>query len=117
MYALLLLTAGSFAPADSGSELTIPAAGFLGVRVEEYKPGEDGMLITAVVPGSAAAGAGLQPQDVIIKINNQGIREVPDFVSRVGSHRPGERLRLLVLRNGKVQRLAIVLGERPSDLD
>lgn len=117
MQALLLFIAGSMAAADSGSELTVPVGGFLGVRVEEYKPGEDGMLIQAVVPGSAAAKAGLLPQDVIVKINHHGIREVQDFITRVSSHRPGERLRLQVLRDGKLVPFAIPLGERPADLE
>jgi serine protease Do len=70
-----------------------------------------GALVSNVTPGSAAARAGLQPGDVILKANGQPIGESGDLPALVDKAKPGDRLALEVWRSGGMHELAAVLGE------
>lgn len=70
-----------------------------GVRVEE------------VNPGSAAEAGGLKAGDIITHINNSKINSSPDFIARVGQHRPGDGLEVDIIRNKSKKRLTIHLSE------
>src|SRR5690606_17609819 len=51
-----------------------------------------GVRIEQVNPGSAASKAGLNPGDVVTHIDGFRIKGSPDFMARVGQHRPGDEL-------------------------
>jgi 2-alkenal reductase len=72
-----------------------------------------GVRVSEVVPGSAAASAGIRAGDVVLKVNGQAIdleHPLPTIMLR---YRPGDRVRLSVFRDGKEQQVEITLG-RPS---
>jgi uncharacterized iron-regulated protein len=73
----------------------LPPGVRLGVRVEG---GEDGVVITAVEPDSAAARGGLREGDVIRSFDGEPVRRPVDVVRLVRSHAPGDRARLMVGR-------------------
>lgn len=53
--------------------------------------GNDGVLVTAVIPGSPAANAGVQPGDVILQVNRapvSSIQGVKDEVAKVEDSKP-----------------------------
>lgn len=71
-----------------------------------------GAAVGAVVPGSAAERAGLQPGDRILTVAapGQGARELrawPDLVRAISDH-PGERLAVVVDRGGRTEALEVV---------
>ena len=69
----------------------------------------DGVLVARVVPGSAAAQAGLQQRDVITKINNRPVRTSAELLETVATRRPGEKVTLTINRNGSQQQIPLTL--------
>lgn len=58
-----------------------------------------GALVAQVVPGSAAAGAGLKSGDVILSVNGQAIERSGELSSAIAASRPGAKAELEVWRN------------------
>jgi serine protease Do len=71
----------------------------------------EGALVSGVTAGSAAARAGLQPGDVILKANGEPIVESGDLPALVDRASPGDYLKLDVWRGGRTHALAATLGE------
>jgi serine protease Do len=104
--------------------------GFLGVSFptplaeDEYlkqkgiKPGSvTGVFITDVQDQSAAETAGLREGDIIQSIDGVSINSSSEFSERIARHRPGDKVELIYLRNGKKQNTTATLkGEETADL-
>jgi serine protease Do len=56
-----------------------------------------GVVITRVDPDSDAADKGLQPGDVVLKINNRAVKSPADFQSGVSEAQKGGRKSVLLL--------------------
>lgn len=82
----------------------------LGVNGADPTDGTRGALIIAVAPGSAAAGAGLEIGDVIVKFGDNVVVDAASLAGAVRAHRPGELVEVVVLRNGRSQTFLVVLG-------
>lgn len=82
---------------------------FLGVQLEPAPEGA-GALVVEVADGSPAAKAGLELEDVILKVENETVRETGDVVSKVRASKPGDKLKLSVRRNGTVKEIEVTLG-------
>ncbi len=65
-----------------------------------------------VVPGSAAAQAGLRPGDLVQRVDEEPVSSFQDLVTAVHSH-PGETVVLDVARDGGTLRLSVKLGTPP----
>src|SRR5262249_28543431 len=63
--------------------------GYLGVRGSEES---DRAVISEVVPESPAEKAGVKVGDVILKFNDQPIREFQDLVEQVGKKKSGDEV-------------------------
>jgi Do/DeqQ family serine protease len=74
-------------------------------------PNAEGIYITRVNTGSAAADAGLQRGDVIISINNIKVRSTPELLEMVGRYRPGEQMLTEYWRKGEKYRVRITLKD------
>ena len=71
----------------------------------------NGALISSIAPDSAAQKAGLKPGDVILSFNGTPVERSGDLAAMVGMSKPGARVSLEVMRDGKKQELDAVLGE------
>jgi 2-alkenal reductase len=71
-----------------------------------------GIVVQQVVAGSPAAAAGLRPNDVITKLNDQNIDQQHPLGSLMVRFRPGDRVRLSILRDGKPQTVEVTLGRQ-----
>ncbi|WP_332732463.1 trypsin-like peptidase domain-containing protein [Flavihumibacter sp.] len=80
------------------------------------KPGSvSGVLITGIMEGSAAAGAGLEEGDIIQQVNGNELFSSAEFSEQIARHRPGDTIDLAYLRNGNKQKIKVILqGERKS---
>lgn len=70
-----------------------------------------GVLINAVIPKSPAALAGLKRGDVITFMNNRAVRDLEGFKKVLSSVEPGDKVRLVYVRNKeKASAYAIVIA-------
>jgi Do/DeqQ family serine protease len=96
-------------------DLTTELAGAFAVDASQ------GVLVAEVVAGSAAEGAGIQPGDVIVRMENREIDSAQDFHNAEGRLALGESLQLEFLREGKMHTTPLAIQSVPvligSDLD
>lgn len=90
---------------------TLPPQVKLGVMLNE----KDGrVLVAAVVPGSAAATAGLQTGDQITGIDQTKVTEEFDLVYAIQQKHPGDPGDVTVLRDGKELTLPVTFTVPPA---
>ncbi|WP_351226306.1 trypsin-like peptidase domain-containing protein [Streptomyces sp. NPDC002133] len=77
-----------------------------GARVGEK--GRDGT--PPITSGGPAAKAGIRPGDVITKVDGQRVHSGEELIVKIRAHRPGDRLELTLLRDGKEQTKTLTLG-------
>jgi len=68
-----------------------------------------GALITNVVDGGSAADANIKANDVIIKLDGVNINSVSELQEQIGKHRPGDRVSVTYVRNGRETTVPITL--------
>ncbi|MFJ4710799.1 S1C family serine protease [Streptomyces sp. NPDC088785] len=70
---------------------------------------------SSVSPGGPGARAGIEPGDVITAVDGVRVHAGEELIVKIRSHRPGDRLRLTVERDGKERRVSLVLGSADGD--
>jgi serine protease Do len=97
--------------------------GWIGLQVQVITPevadglglGElKGALATEPQAGGPADKAGIKPGDIIASIDNKPIADTREFIKRIGETPPGTSIDLMIVRNGREQRVAVALGEFPK---
>jgi Do/DeqQ family serine protease len=74
-----------------------------------------GALVSSVEPGSAAEKAGVKQGDVILGVNGEKLADNNALRNRIASTRPGSKITLEDLRDGKPQTLHATVDELPAD--
>lgn len=89
---------------------------FLGVNIYELGDEEaremglkvsQGVVIETLVDGGSAQYAGLQPKDVIVKVDGRNIKNVPELTEIVGRAKVGDVLNLTINRKGETIDVAV----------
>ena len=96
--------------------------GWLGMEIQPLNPGlaesfhftGDGVLVADVVSGGAAERGGLERGDIITRFNRQNVADVPKLRELVAAATPGERVEVVVYRNGQARTLSVEVGEQPG---
>lgn len=88
------------------------------LKSQGIKPGSvDGVFITGVQEGSAAAEAGLKEGDIIQSIDGVAFNSSSEFSEKIARQRPGDKIKLSILRDGKTLDKTVVLkGEESASL-
>ena len=88
-----------------------------------------GVLVQEVTPGGPAAKAGIRGGDsqatidgndvvlggdVITRIDGRPVRSMDDVVADVNAKKPGQKVAVAILRDGKPQTLTVDLAQRPN---
>ena len=71
-----------------------------------------GIIVTQIIAGSGAAQAGLKVNDVITKISDQQIDGTHPISSILLHTRPGDKVKLTIIRDGKQQTVDLTLGRQ-----
>jgi len=74
-----------------------------------------GVLVAEVMKGSPAETAGLKAGDVVVELGGAPVKEVPDLQRKVAAVKPGQTLKLTVIREKKPVSVTVKIGEMPSD--
>ena len=75
-----------------------------------------GVVIVGVLRDGPADRAGLKPGDVILAIDGQRITEPRDALMGIASRRPGAKIQMTVLRDGKEVNMSMTAIERPQQM-
>ncbi len=78
-------------------------------------PNQRGSLVKAVKSGSPADRAGLQPDDVILRVGYRDIRNASDVGTAIRAYDVGAKVPIVVWRKGKAVRLEVTLGSVPAN--
>jgi putative serine protease PepD len=83
---------------------------YLGVTTA---PHSDGAEIQSVTPGSPAEAAGLEPGDVITRVDGRTIRAPDDVAAAISGKEPGDRVGVELSNGGRDRTVDVPLGTRP----
>lgn len=98
--------------------------GYLGVRIQPLSDDlaaslglarKRGEFIQSVEPGQGAAKAGLQPGDVVTRVDGKDVSPEQTLSFLVANTAPGKTIPIEVVRDGKRLTLNAVVGKRPSE--
>ncbi|HEX8705981.1 MAG TPA: trypsin-like peptidase domain-containing protein [Myxococcaceae bacterium] len=90
--------------------------GWLGVNIDDARPGEDGryLVVKDVYRRSPAANAGIRPGDRVLAVNGRPIGSYLQLLRKVALLAPGSETKLTLLRNGQTQDVVVKLAARPA---
>jgi S1-C subfamily serine protease len=97
---------GSYRRAFLGVEiytLNAESAQRLGVSISQ------GVVIETLSLGGSAEAAGLQPNDVVVQVDDRIVRELPDLTEIIGRTKVGEKVQLKVYRKDKVKEITVTM--------
>ncbi len=73
---------------------------------------EQGVTISNVVAGSPAEEAGLKVGDTITAVDNHPVKNGDELVSDIAGRRPGAKVPISFIRNGKKQETTVTVADR-----
>lgn len=71
----------------------------------------------AVRAGTAAERAGIETEDVIVSVNGEAVADLTALIAIIGKQKPGNRIRVSLLRGGESLEKEVVLGELGEDME
>ncbi len=74
-------------------------------------PVQWGAYVTRVIPGSPASRAGLQSDDIIVRVGQVTIDSQHSFINALFAYQPGDRVTIEYLRQGQRHETQVTLGE------
>ncbi|WP_336281694.1 serine endoprotease DegQ [Cronobacter dublinensis] len=73
-----------------------------------------GAFVSEVLPNSGSAKAGIKAGDVIVSLNGRPLNSFAELRSRIATTEPGTKVKLGLLRDGKVQEVEVTLDKSTS---
>ncbi|HEU0309866.1 MAG TPA: Do family serine endopeptidase [Sphingomicrobium sp.] len=101
-----------------------PERGYLGVGLQPLDESiaeslgltkDRGELVRSVVPGEAAAKAGIQQGDVIVRVGGREVTPDETVSFLIANTSVGSRVPVEVIRDGRRQTLNVQVGQRPTE--
>lgn len=91
---------------------------FIGVGIQEMNQNlanelgimnTEGVYVNGISEKGAAEEAGIEKGDVIIKVNDEKIKSVPELQETIGKYAPGDKVSVSVVRKGKEKSISLTL--------
>ena len=95
-----------------GSAVTSGYGAYLGTIPDMASGEAGGVKITGVSKGSPAELAGMQGGDMITKIGDYDVTNLEDMTGALRSYKPGDKVVIVVMRDGAEKKLDVTLGKR-----
>lgn len=98
--------------------------GYLGVSIRDVAEGESrafgldaprGALVRSV-EARPAREAGLRAGDVIVSVDGRRVADTGELIQNISSRRPGDKVKLGIVRRGEEQSKIVTLGDRGEEL-
>jgi len=83
---------------------------------EKGLPTTMGVYVEDVIPNSTAEEGGIKPGDIIVKINDVVIKDVPELQEQIARFEPGQVIKVVILRNGKELTLEVTLKSQKTSI-
>jgi hypothetical protein len=99
------------APAAGRTGEAIPRRASLGTVPDFAFPGP-GVRAEGITEGSPAASAGLQPGDIIVRLNDRSVANLQEYSNLLRTFKPGDTVSVVVQREGKELTVSVTLAER-----
>jgi hypothetical protein len=106
---------GTRMPRASGGPATGRPMASLGIMPDYGHEAKDGLSLSGVREGGPAAQAGLKEGDLIIKLGDRSISTIYDYMESMEKQKPGDKVEVVVKRDGKEVKLPVTLGTRPRE--
>ena len=98
--------------------------GFIGVSIrdvdskladEKGLKETQGIYVAGLSEDGAASEAGLKEGDIITKVGEVSVNSTPQLQEQIGRFRPGDKVNVTVMRDGKERTFAVVLRNKDGD--
>jgi serine protease Do len=73
-----------------------------------------GAIVKQIMEGSPASKAGIQIQDVVVKLDAKDVETPEDVISYVRESKIGKKIEVKLIRGGQVVRTLVTTAERPN---
>ena len=106
-------------PAPGRPPLSPPAAvaagsGWLGIAVDDTVV-TGRLVVVEVAPGGPAAKAGVRPQDMLLAINGNQLRNGDEMAAALAAITPGQQVKMAVGRENRVEDVVAQASARPPE--
>ena len=102
-------------PRPAGGGTGGPSIASLGVMPDYGHEASDGLSLAGVREGGPAAKAGLKGGDLLVKVGDRTIGTIYDYMEIMNKHKPGDKVEVVVKRDGKNVKLPVTLGSRSRE--
>lgn len=112
---------------DDLKKYGVAQRGYLGVVIREINGDfakkhdlgslSQGAYVDSLANNSAAEAAGIQKGDVIVKIDGQVVDASSDVLELIGRRRPGDKVDMVVIRNGKEKNFTVTLKNKQGNTE
>ncbi|NOQ36686.1 MAG: PDZ domain-containing protein, partial [Methylococcaceae bacterium] len=95
--------------------------GRIGVTIQDITPelrkafdlknGQQGVLITSIIDGSAAKKAGLKRGDIVIRIDGKSTKSTGQLRTRIGIKNIGDEVKVTLLREGEQKQFTVKIDK------
>ncbi len=109
--------AGDSAAAQADASSVKRPPGYLGAVVDDREDRGRGVRVLDVRPGSPADLAGLNRGDLVTGVAGVRVRQTEDLADIMAVFPAGSRVAFDVMRDGRTEKLDVVLGQRESPTD
>src|SRR5687768_9164894 len=101
-----------------------PQRGYLGISLQPLDeniaptlglPKDSGEIVRWVQPGEAAARAGIQAGDVVVRVNGQAVTPDQTASYLIANTQVGSRIPIDIIRDGRPLRISATVGQRPTE--
>lgn len=107
--------AGAHGAGAEGGDNPQPVTGTrvrFGIAPGDYGDDQPGVLVGDVYPDTSAAAAGIRKGDRLMQWNGQAIKDIEAWMPLLQAARPGQEVRITLLREGKTLEVPVKLRAR-----
>jgi putative serine protease PepD len=88
--------------------------GYLGVALADRRDGGQGALVSEVEAGTPASEAGVKSGDIVVAVDSATVDGSAGLIAAVRDRQPGDRVSVVILRDGQRRTIDVTLTDRPE---